>query len=162
MTRGTYDPMSLAGRDFAAEFPDLFDRYIELRVEGVPSHLAVIEAFELIPNGISLDNVEQLGLACDVNPYVKEGVKALLARSDIRDDLWTQRRSVHSLIKMVEDPRVRDSTRLNAIVHLNVMLDYVTLDELTTKRVDKTISEFKRQHEAWLAAGSPTGQAATH
>ena len=159
MTRGEYDPMTLAGRAFAEEFPSLYNKYIALRVDGTPSDLAVIEAFELIPNGISLDNVAQLGMACDVNPYVKEGIKRTLAALDIRQDLWTEHRAVHSLLKMVEDPRVRDTTRLNAISVLNVLCGYVQLDDTDTNKVQQTIADFERQHAAWTEAGGSTSAA---
>lgn len=160
MNRDVYEPATLAGKEFAEEFPGLFKKYIALRVDGVPSDLAVIEAFELIQCGISLDNVRQLGMACDVNPYVKEGIKTALAASDIRQDLWPEHRAVHALLKMIEDPRVRESTRLNAIVHLNALCGYVVLDEDEVKsKVHQTVQDYQRQHAAWLEAGGNTGTA---
>jgi len=154
MTHGAYDPMTLAGRDFAEEFPALYKKYIALRVNGIPSDLAVIEAFELIQNGISMDNVYQLGMACDVNPYVQEGIKRALESSDVRQDLWPEYRAAHSLLKLIEDPRVRDTTRLNAIIHLNALCGYVVIDEAADKSaVQHSIADFQRQHAAWVEAG---------
>lgn len=158
MANATYEPATLASKDFAKEFSTLFDKYIALRVDGTPADLAVIEAFELIPNGISLDNAHLLGMACDVNPYVKDGLQKALAAADIKRDLWPQRKAVHRLLSIVEDPRERASNRITAINSLNVMCGYIVLDDALTSRVDKTISDFKRQHAAWMEAGSPTAQ----
>lgn len=161
---GRYDPYHLAKQSTALEYPEAYDDYAELRAQGVPADLALIEAFEMLRFGMELNNLKLIELAVETNPYFKRRYKEVLAAKDIKRDLWTQNESVNQLLRIVKDPRTRDATRLNAIVHLNVMCKYVELDELTTRRVDKTIAEFQRQHAAWQAAGSPTQPAsvATH
>jgi len=157
-----FSPVDFASPEYAEKVSLSFDEYIKLRVVGIPRDSAVIEAFELIRYGVNTDNADLLGLAADCNPYVKQRYPAVLASKDIKRDLWTQNDAANAYLRMIKDPRVRDATRLNAINSLTALCQYVDFDELTAKRVDKTISEFKRQHAAWEAAGSPTTQTATH
>jgi hypothetical protein len=162
MDETEYDPYEFASEAYAKKYHQCFDAYVELRVRGFPREAAVIEAFELIQLRVSLHNVNALGLAADVNPYVKARYSAALASKDVKTQLWTANESVNQLLRLVRDPHVKDNTRLNAIVHLNVMCGYIQLDELTERRIGKTIADFQRQHAAWQAAGSPTTpQAAT-
>lgn len=132
-----------------------FDEYVELRVKGYPRDTAVIEAFNLLEFGHDIRYASAVGAACDANPYVKRKYKEVLESKDARQDLWTQNESVNELLRLIRDPRVRDATRLNAIVQLNVLCGYVQLDDTMKRRVDRTISDFKRQHAEWVAAGSP-------
>jgi hypothetical protein len=47
-----------------------------------------------------------------------------------------------SLLKLIEDPRVRDTTRLNAINSLNALTGLITLDDATKKRIGHTLEDF--------------------
>ena len=147
-----YEPYDFADPEYAHEFHTLFDKYIELRVRGIPSDLAAIDAFELIRLRISLHNVEQLGRAADCNPYVKERFDKALAAKDVKNDLWTRNRAAHSLLKLIEDPRVRDTTRLNAINALNALCGYVDLDEGLKRKIGHTLADFQRMSAAHAEA----------
>jgi len=149
MTQATYNPMMLADVNFAKEFSVLFDRYIDLRCNGMPADMAVIDAFDLIQNGLSLDNVHQLGLACDVNDYVREGMKRKLSSVDIRNDLWPKHRAVHALLKLIEDPNERGTTRLNAINALNAFCGYVEICDVTRRRTHSLQDFYRLTAEAF-------------
>ncbi|WP_035475144.1 hypothetical protein [Burkholderia sp. WSM2230] len=137
-----YDPFEFADPDYAQRFHQLFDAYIESRVKGIPRDLAVIDAFELIRLRVSLHNVDQLGRAADANPYVKARFEKALAAKAVKSDLWTQNKAVHNLLKLIEDPRVRDTTRLNAINTLNAMCGYLDLDDGMKRKIGHTLEDF--------------------
>ncbi|RKT25483.1 hypothetical protein B0G69_1199 [Paraburkholderia sp. RAU2J] len=137
-----YEPFEFADAEYAQQFHPCFDAYIELRVKGMPRDLAVIEAFELIRLKVSLHNAEELGRAADCNPYVKARFEKVLAAKAVTSDLWTQNRAVHNLLKLIEDPRVRDTTRLNAINALNVMCGYLELDDSVKRKIGHTLEDF--------------------
>jgi hypothetical protein len=139
-----YDPAKFADASFAQAHSHAFDAYVDLRVRGVPRDLAVMEAFELISLGADLGNVDKLGMAAEVNPYVKARFNEVLESKVIKTDLWTKNRAVHNLLKLIEDPRVRDTTRLNAINSLNALCEYVTLDEGLKKRIGNSIADFEK------------------
>ncbi|WP_438394834.1 hypothetical protein [Caballeronia sp. DA-9] len=123
-----YDPFEFADPAYAQKYYMLFDAYIELRVRGTPRDLAVIDAFELIRLRVSLYNVDQLGFAADSNPYVKIRFDKVLSEK-MASELWDGKKSMHNLLKLIEDPRVRESTRLNAIKELNVLAGITTIDQ---------------------------------
>ena len=152
---GAYVPHKFAREEFANRYSDNFDEFIELLAQGTPRDLAAIEAFEMVRYGIDMRNADQVGMAAEVNPYFKARYRKMLAAKDARRDMWTENDSINHLLRLVKDPRVRDATRLNAINALNVLCGYVQLDELTARRVGKTIADFERQNAAWVAAGSP-------
>uniref|UniRef100_E1T7F5 Uncharacterized protein n=1 Tax=Burkholderia sp. (strain CCGE1003) TaxID=640512 RepID=E1T7F5_BURSG len=137
-----YDPFDFADPAYAQRFCQLFDAYIELRVKGVPRDMAVMEAFELIRLRVSLHNVDQLGRAADANPYVKARFEKELAAKAVKSDLWTQNKAVHNLLKLIEDPRVKDTTRLNAINALNAMCGYLELDDGMKRKIGHTLADF--------------------
>jgi hypothetical protein len=136
-----YSPHDFADPSYAQQFNPCFDTYVELRVRGVPRDLAVIDAFELIRLKISLHNVDQLGMAADSNPYVKVRFDKVLA-AKATEDLWDGKKAVLNLLKLIEDPRVRDTTRLNAINSLNALTGLVTLDDATKRRIGHTLEDF--------------------
>ncbi|MBB4515835.1 hypothetical protein [Paraburkholderia fungorum] len=137
-----YDPFDFADPDYAQRFYQLFDAYIDARVKGIPRDMAVIDAFELIRLRVSLHNVDQLGRAADANPYVKARFDKALAAKVVKSDLWTQNKAVHNLLKLIEDPRVRDTTRLNAINALNAMCGYLEMDEGMKRKIGHTLADF--------------------
>lgn len=147
-----YDPKDFACPDFASDHAPVFDKYVELRVIGYAAAHAVIEAFEMIKHGIKLDNASALGYACDINPYVRGKFKKALESKDVKRDMWSERMSVHKLLEFINDPTVRDATRLNAINALNVLCGYVSLDDATAKRVGHTLADFaKLEAGEWKA-----------
>jgi len=146
--RGTegrrFDPKKFACPTFAYEMEEEFDAYIELRVQGVPRDLALMEAFDLISTGADLSNIHKVALAADINPYVRLNFKKVLREKDIKRDMWSERLAVNRLLELVNDESVRDSTRLNAITALNVLCGYIQLDADTSRRVGHTLADFAR------------------
>jgi hypothetical protein len=152
----TFDPQRFASPDLAHEYSDAFQTYIELRLRGITRDMALIEAFEMIRFGIDLSNIKMLTLAIETNPYVRQKLDEALERSDVKEGLWSEKRAVHSLLKIIEDIHERGSTRLNAITQLNVLCGYVQLEESDANKVQQTVADFQRQHAAWVEAGTTT------
>ncbi|PMS29644.1 hypothetical protein [Trinickia symbiotica] len=150
-----YEMSDFANAAYAQQFHPCFDAYVELRAKGIPRDIAVIEAFELIRLNVSLHNVDALGRAADCNPYVKARFEHALNSKSIKDELWTQHKAVLALLRLIEDPRVRDTTRLNAINSLNAMCGYLELDDSTKRRVGHTLADFYRMSNA---VPSPEGK----
>ncbi|MFL9939992.1 hypothetical protein [Paraburkholderia graminis] len=144
----TYDPFEFASPDYAAEFHPCFDAYIELRVQGIPRDMAVIDAFELIRLRVDVRNADALGMAADANPYVKARFAKVLA-AKTTEELWDGKKAVLKLLTLIEDPRVRDTTRLNAVHALNALTGLITLDDGTKRKIGHTLQDF------WKMGGTP-------
>lgn len=147
----TYDPADFAAEDWAERFSDPFDDFIELRIKGVDKEVAIITAFEMIKYGARLHNVNELSVAAESNPYFRKRFEPRLKDKN-PNDLWDGNKALHALLKLVQSESVRDSTRLNAIKELNILLGITELDEKgQTKLIDKSLAEFyarriERQH----------------
>lgn len=139
-----YDPKQFADEAYARDYAQLFDKYAELRVYGKPRDMAVLEAFELIKNGIDTGNVHRLGLAAETNRYVQERMAYWTARKDVRKDLWPEKKAVRKLLELIEDDGVRESVRLNAITALNVLCGYVQMDDEQSRRIGHTMADFAK------------------
>ena len=139
-----FDPKMFANPATAYEYQYQFDAYVELRVDGVPRELAMMEAFDMISTGADLTNIRNVALAADINPYVRIQFKKVLRERDIKRDMWSEKMAVNRLLELVNDETVRDSTRLNAITALNVLCGYIQLDADTSRRVGHTLADFAR------------------
>ncbi|RZF31334.1 hypothetical protein EVC45_02455 [Paraburkholderia sp. UYCP14C] len=138
----TYDPADFASEEWAEQFAIPFDDFIELRIKGVDKEVAIITAFEMIKYGARLHNVAELSLAAEANPYFRKRFEPRL-KDKKPDDLWDGNKALNALLKLVESATVRDSTRLNAIKELNVLLGITELDEKgQTKLIDKSLADF--------------------
>ena len=83
----TFDPKEFAEPEDAKLYPDEFGAYAELRVIGIASDLALMEAFDMVRFGLDLSNVKQLALACEVNPFVRLRRGEILEAKSIKADL---------------------------------------------------------------------------
>ncbi|MEJ8856363.1 hypothetical protein WKW79_17415 [Variovorax robiniae] len=151
----SFDPQKFATRGLAEEHPTSFQTYVDLRLRGISQDLALIEAFEMIRLGIDLSNISTLTLAIETNPFVRQRIDAALEAASIKTDLWSEKRAVHKLLKMVEDPSVRDGVRLQAIDRLNILCGYVVLEDDVNDRpsAGSSLKDYQRAHEEWVAAG---------
>jgi hypothetical protein len=142
MADAIYSPKDFADEAYAKEYAQSFDRYAELRVFGKTKDMALIEAFELIKYSVDLGNLHQLAYACEVNPYVQRKFNELLEGKDPKTEMWSEKKAINRLLQLIEDPGVRDTTRLNAINALNVLCGYVSLDDGLARRVGHTLADF--------------------
>src|SRR5579864_3252577 len=92
-----YDPKEFADAAYALQFAEPFERFAELRVQGKSRDMALMEAFELIKHGASLENVHKLAFAADINPYVQVQFHVLLNRKDPKKDMWSERKEINRL-----------------------------------------------------------------
>jgi hypothetical protein len=144
-----YDPKEFASESYAARYTQAFDEYASLRANGVNSELAVLEAFGILRYGFDTSNVPTLALACECNGYVRRKMAEILKTADIKKDLWPIQQAVSQLLSLAKDSRVRDATRLNAIVQLNVLCGYTDLDNATKRRAQQGIADFMKLQSEW-------------
>ena len=148
-------PHRFASATFAQAFPLIFNDYVDLRVQGIPRDVAVIEALDMIRHEIDITNAYSISAAMETNPYVKTRFRKVLEAKDAKKEMWTVNKAIFHLLQLVEDRAVRDTTRLNAINSLNAMCGYVTLDDGLQRRVTQTLRDFER-----LSAGYGGGNEA--
>ncbi|MEX3930860.1 hypothetical protein AB4Y32_03405 [Paraburkholderia phymatum] len=129
-----YSPQDFANGDFAKECAPCYDRFIELRILGIPRDLAIVDAFDMIAQGASLKNAEQLGLAAELNPYVKARFDAALEAKK-PTQLWTANKSISRLLRLIENPNSKGSDKMAAIKELNVLCGITVIDEQGRSRV---------------------------
>ncbi len=144
MNTTVYDPRDFADEQFAVEHAAVFDKYVQLRVMGTSRDLAVVEALEMVRLGINTDNARHLAFAFEQNPYVRRRFTKVLESKDVKVELWSERKAVHRLLEIIEDPCVRESTRLNAIVQLNVLCGYIQLDDGMSRRIGHSLADFAK------------------
>ncbi|MCA7922123.1 hypothetical protein LGM35_06460 [Burkholderia cenocepacia] len=124
----SYEPLDFASLEYAEEFSELFDRFIELCIQGIPGEDAIIDAFEMIQNGARLHNAKELARAARANPYFKTRFPAQLKKARPAD-LWNTRKAINYFLTMALDPNVRDTVRFNAARELGVLTGITIVDE---------------------------------
>lgn len=156
-----YNPKDFADSTFAQEFSECFDRFIELRIHGLPRDIAIIESFDLIANGVCIKNSAQLGLAAECNPYVKLQFPKMFAEKQICE-LWDEKKSISHLLRIVENEHVRESVRILAIKELNTLYNITYVDERGNTRAVRTLDDFYKsvaQHKRHPDPRSPEAEA---
>ncbi|WP_053525706.1 hypothetical protein [Burkholderia cenocepacia] len=138
-----HDPRKFADDDWL--FPELtsnVDAFVDMYVKGIPRDVAVIRAFEMIKHGRHLGNADALAAALLSVPSVAAKIAARIRESK-PDELWHARLSAHKLLQIVMDDRHRESSRLNAIAQLNVLLGITEIaDTGQQKLVDRSLADF--------------------
>jgi len=116
---------------FAANNMELFDQYIEFRIDGHRPHQALRMTF-----GEDVAGDGQLiarAFCAERNPYVVKNLKKRMMERPVSVQ-WNPQVSVHELLQVVRDPLAKDSARIAAIKELNVMAGIVIdTDEGKTK-----------------------------
>ncbi|AUT74043.1 hypothetical protein [Paraburkholderia hospita] len=141
----TLDPCDFADPAYAERFSPAFTRYVELKVNGVPSEHACIQAFKMIANRIDMSNLSSLALALDTNPWVTARVEQGILNAD-PEDLWQSDGShaLHALLAMLKHPNVRDTVKLQAIDRLNLLRGIMKIGENGSILIDTALSDFDK------------------
>jgi hypothetical protein len=148
MSQLEYNPSLFADPDFAEECAPCFDYFIDQLAKGVSKDIAIIDAFMMIRKNVSLANAYELAVAAECNPYVKERFDKVLAAKK-PTELWSVNKSLHSLLRLVNDRRTRDSAKIQAIKELNVMAGITMVDEFgKTHGTGNSLSDFYAAYTA--------------
>jgi hypothetical protein len=142
MSQLEYNPSLFADPEFAEEFAPCFDYFIDQLVKGVSKDIAIIDAFMMFQKNVNIGNAYALATAAECNPYVKERFDTVL-ESKKPTELWSVNKSLHNLLKLVNDRGTRDSARVQAIKELNVMAGITEIDEFgKTRSGSGSLSDF--------------------
>ncbi len=117
-----------------------FDKYIALRVQGHSAHTAFLRVFgqdhwpDTQRGHARLEAIES-------TDYFNKHFDAALAEIKV-SDLWNPKRALNELLCVVRGPYVKDSTKLNAIKELNIMVGIVIVDENGKTKAGRSLSDF--------------------
>jgi len=118
-----------------------FDLYIEYRVRGYHPHVAFRRVFG---SDYMDSNAPQRIEMTEHNPYYRERFKERLKEIKI-EELWETKTSIHELLSMARNPFAKDTTRLNAMKELNVLVGITVVDESGKTRAGRSLADFYSQ-----------------
>ena len=125
-------------RDFAEANKEFFDQYVEYRVRGYHGHTSFQRVFGDEATGsqahIRIENIEH-------NPYYKERFKRRLEEIKV-EELWNTKTSLNELLSMARNPFAKDSTRLNAMKELNILVGITVVDENGKTKAGRNLEDF--------------------
>lgn len=132
---------------FALANVEVFNQYIELRVNGIHSHEAFRRTFPYSwyesSNGFGRAN------AVEFNPYTISRLRDILATIDPAS-LWNPRLAVHEMLCLARDPYAKETARLGAMKELNVLLNITVVDEKGKTRAGRSLDDFYRDQSKRL------------
>jgi hypothetical protein len=135
---GLVPPKMFGDQKFAEMNRDIFDKYVEYRVRGYHSHVAFRRVFgEDYMDSVSHIRIEMT----EHNPYYQAKFKQRLEQIKI-DELWEAKTAVHELISMARNPFAKDSTRLNAMKELNILVGITVVDENGKTKAGRSLADF--------------------
>jgi len=123
---------------FAEANSGIFDAYVEYRVRGYHAHVAFRRVFgEDYMDSVSHIRIEMT----EHNPYFKEHFERRLKEIKV-EALWDTKTSLHELLSMARNPFAKDSTRLNAMKELNILVGIVVVDENGKTKAGRSLDDF--------------------
>jgi len=128
-------------RRFAELNKEQFDQYVEYKVNGYHSHVAFQRVF-----GDEYTNPHLRIEFTEHNPYYRDRFKARLAEIKV-DELWNTKTSLNELLAMARNPFAKDSTRLNAMKELNIMVGIVVVDENGKTKAGRSLDDFYNEQK---------------
>ena len=131
-------PAMFGDREFAELNKDKFDEYTEYRVHGI--HCTV--AFRRVFGEEYMDSVSHIRVELtEHNPYFREQFLRRLKAIKV-EELWDAKSSLNELLGMAQNPFAKDSTRLNAMRELNIMVGIVIVDENGKTKAGRNLEDF--------------------
>jgi len=131
-------PSHFGDEDFAVENKKYFDSYIEYRVRGYHPHVAFRRVFgDEYMDSNSPQRIEMT----EHNPYFRRRLGERLKEIKI-EELWETKTSIHELLSMARNPFAKDTTRLNAMKELNVLVGITVVDESGKTRAGRSLADF--------------------
>jgi hypothetical protein len=126
---------TFADLDFAELNSEAFDAYIEYRVKGQHAQSAFVRVFgEDTHSHIICEYIEH-------NPYYHRQFKKRLKEIKV-EELWNDKMAISELLATARNPYFKDSTRLNAIKELNILIGITVVDENGKTKQGRSLSDF--------------------
>lgn len=123
---------------FADNNRELFDQYIDFRIQGHRPHMALRMTF-----GEDFAGDGQLmarSFCIERNPYIREHYPKRLANAKV-GSMWNAKTSAHELLMLVRDPTEKGNVRIAAIKELN-QLAGITIDDTDDKPNRRGLDDF--------------------
>jgi hypothetical protein len=116
-----------------------FDLYIERKIKGTASVIALMTAFgyEYAKDLYVTHRIYML----ESNPYYLERFDARLAELKLAK-VWNPAMSAYSLISLVKADTTKDTVKLSAIKELNVIFGITTVDDAGRSRAVRKLDDF--------------------
>lgn len=124
---------------FAEHNQALFDEFIDLVIQGhdMRASFALVFGME-----VATDNYTGQRILCTQrNPYYKMRYKKRMEEMPLKE-LWSVKSSIHNLVKLVRDPEVAASAKLNAIRELNIIYGITMIDENGNSKMGRSMDDF--------------------
>src|ERR1700730_11077872 len=139
MTDKQIVPAAMFGDPELAELnKEQCDAYTAYRVRGV--HCSV--AFRRVFGEEYMDSVSHIRVELtEHNPYFREQFLKKLKAIKV-EELWDAKRSINELLGMAQNPFAKDSTRLNAMRELNILIGIVVVDENGKTKAGRNLADF--------------------
>ncbi len=139
--------------DFIAVNEPFFDRYVDLRVHGYSSRTSFIKVFGLDHYPDPQQGYRRTSDIEETDWY-RAAFEARLKTVTVAE-LWHTKSSIHELLAIVREDATRDSTRLNAIKELNVLVGITVVDENGKTKAGRTLADFYAENGKSKVPGKP-------
>jgi hypothetical protein len=134
-------PWLFGDEDFTILYREKFDLYVEYRIRGFHSTLALGKAFGS-ENAIGGDNTAQERVFhLEANQYYIDRFEARLKEIQM-DELWNAKTSVHEMLSLLRSPFTKDTTQLAAAKELNVVFGITIVDENGKTKAGRSLADF--------------------
>jgi hypothetical protein len=131
-------PSHFGDEDFAIANKKYFDAYVEYRVRGYHKHVA----FRRVFGGDYMDDhAPQRIEMMEHNPYFRTNFAKRLKEIKV-EELWEAKTAINELLGLARDPFAKDTTRLNAMKELNVLVGITVTDESGKTRAGRSLKDF--------------------
>jgi hypothetical protein len=130
-----------ADPEFIALNKSFFDKYISLRVQGHDQRTAFLRVFGIEHLPQDAQGQQRRLEAIESTDYFNTHFNAALEAIKV-SDMWNPKRALNELLCVVRGPYVKDSTKLNAIKELNIMVGIVIVDENGKTKAGRSLADF--------------------
>lgn len=137
-----YEPWMFSDEQFVKLNWPLYQRYVKYKVEGWSEVKAFGYAFKLPFDTTTIQRITHLE---STDAYREEFQRQMDAMDP--NKMWNRNISVHNLVRLINDPEGRDSTKLAAIKELNVMFAITIVDENGKTRAGASLEDFYKGME---------------
>ena len=123
---------------FAEANAEVFNAYVEYRVKGYHSHVAFRRVFgEDYMDSVSHIRIEMV----EHNDYFRAQFARRLKEIKV-EELWETKTALHELLSLARNPFAKDTTRLNAMKELNILVGIVVVDENGKTKAGRSLDDF--------------------
>lgn len=136
------EPWMFSDDEFISLNWHLYEKYIKYKVSGWSEVKAFGYAFKLPFDTQTIQRITHLE---STERFQQEFERQMEAMDPNR--LWNRNVAVHSLVRLINDPEGRDSTKLAAMKELNIMFNITIVDENGKTRAGSSLEDFYKGME---------------